>query len=85
MLDRSRFDFSGRVVRLEPDGFCLIRFDAPSGPSANTVGLISSSTGTIVSSGAGYRLSPGAKVVGTAEPDPHEVATIKTLKLVSEP
>jgi hypothetical protein len=40
--------FSGIVLRFEPDGFGIVRFDQPLGPSANTYGIISTSTGTTV-------------------------------------
>jgi hypothetical protein len=36
--------FTGLVVRIEADGFGIVRFDNPIGPSANQVGLLSSST-----------------------------------------
>jgi len=71
--------FSGRVMRKEADGFTVVRFDMPIGPSANTHGLISNSTGTV--SGSLVTLKPGVHVAGTAEADEHDLASIKTVRV----
>jgi hypothetical protein len=77
-------EFTGFIARLEPDGFGIIQFDHPIGPHSNNYGLISSSTGTTVLTGAGYRgLEAGMRVKGTAEPDEHDVAAIKTVSIVT--
>jgi uncharacterized protein YjbJ (UPF0337 family) len=69
-------EYVGRVVRVEPDGFGIIEFDGPIGVSGNTHGVISSSTSSVVPLG---ELRPGVHVKGTAESDPQEVASIKTV------
>jgi hypothetical protein len=70
--------FAGTVVRVEADGFGIIKFDHPIGPSGNTFGVVSSST----SSSQPLRdLRPGVHVVGTAEPDKRDAAAIRTLKI----
>jgi hypothetical protein len=74
-------DFTGTVLRIERDGFAIIRFDQPIGPSANNLGLISSSTGTTVMGGFFFHLKPGVHVKGTAEPVPNDVASIKTIAI----
>jgi len=61
MPEATKFD--GTVVRVERDGFGIVKFDHPIGPSANTIGLVSSSTGTTVISGPGisarrHRITP---------------------------
>ena len=48
MSETKTVKFSGTVVRFEPDGFGLVQFDHPIGPSGNGFGLISNSTGTVV-------------------------------------
>jgi hypothetical protein len=71
--------FVGKVVRTERDGFTVIEFDHPIGPSANNYGLISSSTGT---TGVPFsKLVPGVKVTGTAESSDHDLASIKSIIL----
>ena len=71
-----QLDFAGTIVRVEPDGFGIIKFDRPLGPSGNTFGVVSSSTSSSVPLGG---LSPGVHVVGTAEPDEREAAAVRTL------
>jgi hypothetical protein len=69
--------FQGTVLRIEADGFGIIKFDHPIGPSGNTFGVVSSST----SSSQPLRdLRPGVHVVGTAEPDKRDAAAIRTLE-----
>jgi hypothetical protein len=70
----TKVEFAGTVVRAEPGGFGIVHFDKPIGPEANTHGIISSSVGT--STGASLKLEPGARVVGTAETDERQLATI---------
>ena len=72
-------DFAGEVVRIEPDGFGIIKFDNPIGPSANDHGFFSSSTSTSVPFS---KLSPGVRVIGTAEAGKTNVASIKTVQLI---
>jgi hypothetical protein len=70
--------FRGTVVRVEADGFGIIKFDHPIGPSGNTFGVVSSST----SSSMPLRdLRPGVHVVGTAEPDKRDAAAVRTLRI----
>lgn len=72
--------FYGKVVRTERDGFTVIHFDRPIGPSANNYGLISSSTGTVAAPFS--ELVPGTKVKGTAESTDRDLASIKTISVV---
>jgi hypothetical protein len=72
--------FYGEVVRTERDGFTVIHFDSPIGPSANNYGLISSSTGTAAVPFT--ELVPGTKVKGTAESSDRDLASIKTITVV---
>lgn len=72
-----KLPFAGTVVRAEPDGFAIVEFDSPFGPSANTFGLISSSTGT--ASVPYFELKPGVHVSGLAEAGQSDLATIKTI------
>jgi len=74
-----KLPFAGTVVRAEPDGFAIIQFDSPLGPSANAFGLISSSTGT--ASVPYFDLKPGVHVSGLAEAGQSELATIKTIRV----
>ena len=75
----TKVQFAGTVVRTEPGGFGIIQFDQPIGPMSNTHGIISSSSGT--STGAFSKLKPGVRVVGTAEADDHQLATVKTVQV----
>ena len=79
MIKNGSISFSGTVVRFERDGFAIIRFDRPIGPSANSFGLVSNSTGTAVSSDSpGFvGLKPGMRVTGVAEVDDRDVAAVK--------
>jgi hypothetical protein len=71
-----QFKFAGTVVRVEADGFGIIKFDRPSGPSGNTLGIFSSSTSSSLPFST---LRPGVHVAGTAEPDKRDAAAIRTL------
>jgi hypothetical protein len=70
--------FTGKLVRIEADGFGIIEFDAPIGPSSNTMGIVTSSTTTISPITS---LVPGARVLGVAEADERNLASIKTFEL----
>jgi hypothetical protein len=72
--------FTGKVVRIEADGFGIIQFDAPIGPSANAFGIVTSSTTTISPLAS---LRPGVRVEGTAAADERDAASIKTFQIVS--
>ena len=76
--------FTGEIVRIEADGFGIVKFDHPIGPSANALGIVTSSTTSI---SPFTDLRPGARVEGTAEgtagADERNVAFIKTFQLVS--
>lgn len=74
-----KIPFAGTVVRTEPDGFTIIQFDAPVGPSANNFGLISSSTGTATFTF--FDLKPGVHVTGTAEAGESDLAAVKTVRV----
>ena len=75
-----QWKFTGTVLRVEPNGFGIIRFDAPIGPSANTHGVFSVTLG---SAGPYNELRPGVYVRGLASPEPDErkFATIKKIAL----
>jgi hypothetical protein len=74
--------FSGTIVRVEPDGFGVVRFDHPVGAQANSFGIFS---GTISSSSLPYPdLKPGVRVFGVAEVDQNNVASVKVLKVGSK-
>jgi hypothetical protein len=73
-----QFKFAGTVVRVEADGFGIIKFDHPSGPSGNKFGIISSSTSSTLPFGT---LRPGVHVAGTAEPDQRDAAAVKKIVL----
>jgi hypothetical protein len=70
--------FKGTVFRIEADGFGIIKFDHPIGPSGNTFGIFSSSTSSTLPFGT---LRPGIQVAGTAEPDQRDAAAVKKILL----
>jgi len=74
-----KFEFAGTVIRVEGDGFGIVRFDAPH--SANTHGYFSVSTMDSVLPLA--NLKPGTHVFGTAESGTNDFAMVKTIKLAS--
>jgi len=74
------FRFTGRVIRIEADGFGIIQFDRPIGPSGNTMGIVTSSS-TSISPLTSLRADD--KIEGTAEADERDVASIKTFEIVS--
>ena len=77
-----KLQFAGTVVRIEADGFGIIKFDSPIGPSANTFGVFSNSTSSVLP----FRdLRPGVHVVGTAEADERDLAAVKTVQVVPGP
>jgi len=76
----TRIEFSGTVVRIEADGFGIIKFDHPIGPSSNTLGFFSSSTSSALPFDD---LRPGAHVIGMAEADERDIAAIKQLVVTS--
>lgn len=75
----TKWKFAGTVVRTEPGGFGVIHFDKPVGPSGNTHGIISSSTGT--STVTFTNLKPGVRINGFADADSHQLATIRTFTI----
>jgi peptidoglycan hydrolase-like protein with peptidoglycan-binding domain len=78
-LEKAGWKFRGTVVRVEADGFGIIKFDGPIGPSGNTVGVFSSSTSSMLP----FRdLRPGVHVVGTAEVDERDVAAVTWVSVV---
>jgi hypothetical protein len=82
-----KVNFTGTVVRFEPDGFGVIAFDEPLGPRANTFGIISS-FGTLVSTSVGgifRELKSGMRVSGTASVDDKDIAAVRTVVLWSVP
>jgi hypothetical protein len=86
MAERQSIAFSGTVLRFERDGFGIIQFDQPIGPSSNSYGIISNSTGTTVvypDPSTHYTLKPGTRVTGTAEADERDVAAVKTVTIKS--
>ncbi len=72
-----RRHFEGKVLRVEPNGFGVVEFDA--GGGANTHGIFSKTT---IERAVPYQnLQPGTQVSGEAEFDEHELAAIKTLEV----
>jgi hypothetical protein len=71
--------FTGKVVRFEADGFGIIEFDRPIGPSSNSFGVVTTSTTFSVSPLTALR--PGLEVKGMAEADERNVASIKTFEI----
>jgi hypothetical protein len=73
-------NFTGTVLRIEPNGFGIIQFDVPIGPSANAYGVFSTTLGST----APYKkLKPGVHVTGQAKPEPdaRKLATIEALSI----
>jgi hypothetical protein len=72
--------FTGKIVRFEADGFGIIEFDHPIGPSSSSVGIVTNSTTSIspVTS-----LHVGDRVWGTAVADEKNFASIKVFELFS--
>jgi len=74
-------NFTGTVLRIEPNGFGIVRFDVPIGPSANTHGVFAVTLGST----APYnQLKPGLQVVGEAKPelDTRKLATVETVRIL---
>jgi hypothetical protein len=80
MPEAPEVKFSGTVVRVEADGFGIIEFDRPIGPSGNTVGIFSSSTSSSLPFST---LRPGVHVTGTAEAGERDAAAVKAVWTVS--
>jgi len=77
--------FTGEVIRTEPGGFGVIRFDNPVGPSANNYGIVSTSTGTSTTTTITFPdLKPGVKVFGIAEADERQLATVTNVTINTE-
>lgn len=74
--------FTGKVVRVEADGFGIVEFDKPigTGPHITQLGIFSNTTSTALPSFS--VLQPGAKVSGTADADDHKLAAVRTLKIL---
>jgi hypothetical protein len=70
-----KFEFVGTVVRVEGDGFGVVRFDSPH--SANTHGYFSESTMTSVLPLAD--LKAGTHVFGTAESGTSDFAMVRVI------
>jgi hypothetical protein len=70
--------FTGKIVRFEADGFGIIQFDYPIGPSSSSVGIVTNSTTSIspVTS-----LHVGDRVWGTAVADEKNFASIQVFEL----
>jgi hypothetical protein len=73
--------FTGTVVRTEPGGFGIVQFDKPVGPSGNTYGVVSVSSGTATSGFTITQLREGERVYGTVEADDREVAAVKIISI----
>lgn len=72
-----KFNFLGTVVRVEQDGFGIVRFDGPL--NANTHGFFS-----VTSSDMKLPLrflKPGVHVAGTAQSSDKDLAEVTTLQL----
>ena len=74
-----RFQFAGTVVRVEGDGFGVVRFDEPH--TANTHGFFS--TTSVDEDLPLAFLKPGVHVVGIAELGKDEFAEVKTVRIDS--
>ena len=85
MSERESVPFTGTLLRFERDGFGIVRFDLPIGPSANSYGVISSTAATTIVQGsfALQSLTPGARVTGVAEADERDVASVKSVTVQS--
>ena len=70
--------FSGTVLRVEPDGFGIVKFTSPVG--ANTYGVFSTAVSTTMPPLS--HLRPDVKVVGTAITSSSDFATVTSLNVV---
>jgi hypothetical protein len=78
-----KIQFAGTVVRTEPGGFGIVRFDHALGPRANTHGIVSSSSGTALPAFDAFR--PGVRVEGMAEvDDDHELASVLNFNILEK-
>lgn len=69
--------FEGIVVRVEPDGFGVVKFDRAIG--ANTHGIISPSTSD---PNLPFRdLKPGMHISGTAEASDEDLAAVRSVRI----
>jgi hypothetical protein len=68
--------FEGTVLRVEADGWGIVKFNRALGPSGNTFGIFSTTSSSTLPFST---LKAGLHVAGTAEADEHEAATIRTL------
>jgi hypothetical protein len=75
-MEKERRPFSGKIVRLEPDGFGIVEFDQSVG--ANTHGVFSTTIGSTVPF---RRVKPGMHVHGFAEASDKDLATVKTIEV----
>jgi hypothetical protein len=74
-----KLPFSGKIVRLERDGFGVIEFDQAIGATSNTHGIFSTD---ISEPGVPFRhLRQGMQVKGLAEVDDRDLAAVKTIEL----
>jgi hypothetical protein len=75
-------EFTGRVLRVERDGFGIVEFDTPIGLVPNHL-VANGVFSTTITSTLPYavELRPGVRVSGTAEVDRRELAAVKTLRL----
>ena len=78
------FTFTGKVVRTEPGGFGIVEFDKPVGPTGNTFGVVSISSGAATTGFNITELKTGARVSGTAEADDREIAAVTTISISRE-
>jgi hypothetical protein len=80
-MEMEKQNFTGTILRIEPGGLGIIRFDAPIGPFSNTHGVFSLTLGST----APYnQLKPGVHVEGNARPeqDSRKLATVEMLRIV---
>jgi hypothetical protein len=76
VMENEQRRFSGTIVRVEPDGFGIVKFDQRVG--ANTHGFFSTTIGSTVPF---RQVKPGMHVSGFAEASDKELAAVKTLQL----
>jgi hypothetical protein len=73
----NKVTFEGIVIRVEPDGFGVVKFDPAIG--ANTHGIFSPSTSD---ADLPFRdLKPGMHITGTAEIDHEDLAAVRSVRI----
>lgn len=81
-MEGTKTPFTGTILRIEPNGFGVIKFDRPIGPSANTHGIFSTTIGSTIND-PNKILQIGSHVTGEAEAegDKRKVAAVLSITL----